>query len=256
MAVMDLGIELACFQVEACNALFAAGVGAMTGIFLFSKDQHGGSYQFFQQRADYPRRVWLARITCLIVIGAVVVLVVGVVNQVSYSTVVSQNQMLLMGKSLGNFGNSDFGFEEGYRYGGLRDPAYWASRYSFGYFYSLTFRAATMFFVVAAVGQLVSIFCRHGILNALLGSGGCLLTTVWVCYVNWYQVPTWAYAWPIGIAAFSLSWAYAPSWIRGTRQLKWSIVAVVVMLVVAVGRVVCLRADRLNDYHQHAFSPI
>ena len=250
---MASGIEWACFGVEYLNDLFAAAVGAATGIFLFARDQRGRSYQFFQQRADYPRRIWLARITSLVAIGAVVVLVIGVVNQVSYSTAISQFQMFRMGRVLEGFSNPDFWFGGDYRHGYSRNADYSVHTHSLGYFYSLTFRAATMFFVVAAVGQLVSIFCRHGILNALLGVVFCFLTAFWIRYVNWYQVPTWAYAWPIGIAAFSLSWAYAPSWIRGTRQLKWSIVAVVVMLVVAVGSVVCLRADRLNDYHQHAF---
>ena len=250
---MASGIEWACFGVEYLNDLFAAAVGAATGIFLFARDQRGRSYQFFQQRADYPRRIWLARITSLVVTGAVVVLVIGVVNQVSYSTAVSQFQMIRVGRVLEHFNNQDFWFGGDYSDGYSRNAEYSVSAHSLWYFYSLTFRAATMFFVVAAVGQLVSIFCRHGILNALLGVVFCFLTAFWIRYVNWYQVPTWAYAWPIGIAAFSLSWAYAPSWIRGTRQLKWSIVAVVVMLVVAVGSVVCLRADRLNDYHQHAF---
>ena len=250
---MASGIEWACFGVEYLNDLFAAAVGAATGIFLFARDQRGRSYQFFQQRADYPRRIWLARITSLVVTGAVVVLVIGVVNQVSYSTAVSQFQMIRVGRVLEHFNNQDFWFGGDYSDGYSRNAEYSVSAHSLWYFYSLTFRAATMFFVVAAVGQLVSIFCRHGILNALLGVVFCFLTAFWIRYVNWYQVPTWAYAWPIGIAAFSLSWAYAPSWIRGTRQLKWSIVAVVVMLAFAVGSVICLRADRLNDYQQHAF---
>jgi hypothetical protein len=110
-----------------------------------------------------------------------------------------------------------------------------------------------MFFVVAAAGQLISIFCRHGILNALIGIGVCVLVATWVRYLNWYQVPTWSYAWPIAIAALGLSWWYAPSWIRGTRQLSSSLISIAVMTVVGVACIAGLRHDRLNDFTERPF---
>lgn len=253
--VMASGTEWACFGIEYLNDMFAAGMGATAGIFLFARDQRHNSYRFFQQRADYPRRIWLARIAGMCVIGVIVVLVVGVVNQVSYSTTVSQFQTFRMGKAFGDFHDVGIWFGGDYGYGSryYDAPTFLVTQLSLSYFYWLTFRTATMFFVVAAVGQLVSIFCRHGILNALLGVVFCFLAAFWIRHVNWYQVPVWLYAWPIGLAAFGLSWAYAPAWIRGTRQLSWSIVSVVVMLAVSIGSVLCLRAVRLNEYEQHAF---
>jgi ABC-type transport system involved in multi-copper enzyme maturation permease subunit len=244
---ISVGAEWLSFSFELANDLFSAAMGAATGVFLFAKDQTGSSFRFFQQRADYPRRIWLARVIGMLAVGAVVVLVVGIVNQVTYATVVFHGQMFRMGNEFGSFQ------WEASMYGNGQLSLIAPYKFSIEYFYWLTFRAATMFFVVASVGQLVSIFCRHGILNALLGIAFCSAATIWVRYINWYQVPTWAYAWPIGLAAFGLSWAYAPAWIRGTRQWTWSIVSAVVMVAVLIGCILSLRTDRLNDFPRQAY---
>lgn len=241
------GGELACVVVEYSNDLFAAALGTAAGIFLFAKDQRNGSFQFFQQRADYPRRIWLSRMIGLAIVGAIVVSVVAVVNNVLYGAIVGQVENFKLVRSLGSFQTADFRQDEYAWLGDLFGQGL-AQGGSLEYFYFLTFRTATMFFVVAGVGQLVSIFCRHGILNAILGTVFCFIAAIWVRYVNWYQVPTWIYAWPIVLAAFGLSWWYSPSWIRGTRQMRSAMVAFAVMVLVGVGCVLGLRTDRLNDF--------
>ena len=226
---------------EFANDFFAALVGGITGLFLFSKDQAGSSFRFFQQRADYPRRIWFARILNLVAIGLVVILTVWIVNRAMYSTLIAFSQSYEIAKDLAA-ATGDARAIDGY------SNLYSPTQEAWPYYFSLTLRSATMFFVVAGVGQLVSIFCRHGILNALLGVGFCSIAVVWVRYVNWYQVPVSSLALPIGVTAFGLSWAYAPSWIRGTRQLRWSLISIFVMVGVSAACVLGMRQNRLNDY--------
>ena len=239
--------EAVSLSTEVVNDFFAALIGGATGLFLFSKDQAGHSFRFFQQRADYPRRIWLARIINLVAIGLVVSLTVFIVNLALYSTLVaiSQSYQLAHNASYNYTSAHSFNFDSPIK------VTEWS------YYFSLTLRSATMYFVVAAVGLLVSIFCRHGILNALLGIVFCSMAAIWVRYVNWYQVPAWSLAWPIGIAAFTLSWAYAPSWIRGTRQFRWSLASTLVMVGVSGACIFGMRQDRLNDYPvQPAFADL
>ena len=189
--LISAGYEAGSLTIEIANDLFAALIGGATGLFLFSKDQAGHSFRFFQQRADYPRRIWFARIINVIVIGLIVIAAVYVINLVLYSTLVafSQSYKIALDQNFDSRSVHQFNF-----YGPVKSTE-WL------YYSSLTLRSATMFFVVAAVGQLVSIFCRHGILNALFGIIFCTMATIWVRYVNWYQVPAWSLALPIGIAA-------------------------------------------------------
>ena len=227
------GSEASIHWIELSNDLFAALIGGGFGLALFASDQSGSSYRFFQQRADYPRRVWLSRVSVLLVVGLWVAVVIAIVNRVAFSVFVSQYQMIAINESISA--------SQWYR------PAHEISMF-LPYFFSLTLRSASMFFVVSAVGQLVSIYCRHGILNALIGLVACLGTIVWVRYLNWYQAPVYYFAWPVGIGALLLSWWYAPSWIRGTRQFSATLVAIAVMALISVGCILGLRADRLNDY--------
>ena len=234
--------EASIYWIELSNDLFAAVIGCGFGLALFASDQSGSSYRFFQQRADYPRRVWLSRVLILVVVGLWVTGVIAIVNRFAFTAFVGQYQMIAVNQSI--------------------SPSQWYSPVHdisllLPYFLTLTVRSASMFFVVSAVGQLVSIYCRHGILNALIGLVACVGTIVWVRYLNWYQAPVYYFAWPVGIGALALSWWYAPSWIRGTRQLSATIVAVGVMAVISVGCILGLRADRLNDYlAQPAFNDL
>ena len=235
--------EVGSVTIEFANDIFAAVLGGATGLFLFSKDQAKSSFLFFQQQADYPRRIWLARIIQLAAIGLIVVIVISIVNRAMFSTVVAFSQTYRIAEELGG---SAYGFSSNFY--DLSDHLKSMQISEWSYYFSLTLRSATMFFVVAAVGQLVSIFCRHGILNALLGVAFCTMSAIWVRYVNWYQVPAWSLAWPIGIAAFALSWSYAPSWTRGTRQFRWSLMSTFVMIGVSSACIFGMRRDRLNDY--------
>ena len=241
--LLEGGAESGSLVIEVANDFFAAALGGVAGLFLFSKDHAGGSFRFFQQRADYPRRIWLARFTSLVAVGLVVICAIWIVNLVMHSTLVAFWQTYRVAESLAANVNVD-----------LDNPM---QSLGLPYLAWLTLRSATMFFVVAAAGQIVSIFCRHGIVNALLGIGFCTMAAIWVRYVNWCQSPVWSLAWPIGIAAFTLSWAYAPSWIRGTRQFRWSFVSILAMTVVSVACIFGLRRDRLNDYPvQPAFADL
>ncbi len=234
--------EASIHWIELSNDLFAAFLGCGFGLALFASDQSGSSYRFFQQRADYPRRVWLSRVLVLFVVGLWVTLVIAIVNRFAFSAFVSQYQMIAINEAIST--------SQWYRS---------ASRISMflPYFLTLTLRSASMYFVVAGVGQLVSIYCRHGILNALIGLVACLGTVLWVRYLNWYQAPVYYFGWPVGIGAFLLSWWYAPSWIRGTKQLPATLIAIAVMASISVSCIFGLRADRLNDYSaQPAFEDL
>ena len=219
--------------IELSNDLFAALLGAGFGLALFSSDQSGSSYRFFQQRADYPRRVWFSRVLVLLAVGLWVTVVIAVVNRIAFSAFVNQYQLISIKQA----------FAVDQWYGSGRRASIFPA-----YFLTVTLRSSSMFFVVSAVGQLVSIYCRHGILNALIGLAACSVTIIWVRYLNWYQAPIYFLGWPLGVGALLISWWYAPAWIRGTKQFSSAIVAVALMGLISMGCIFGLRADRLGEY--------
>ena len=178
---------------------FVTLTALIVGMTTFMKDHAGQQFRFFQQRADYVNQIWLSRQIPILVVGLAVV----------------AGTFVLLAVVEG----AAFIFES-------IEVAYGDWQYRMTYFPRLTLADTIfVFFGVAGVSQLISLFCRSSVILFLIGVLGGAGIGWYFSYLAWLEEPLWLYGWPLVIGSYLMSWLCAGNWIRERRWLTTGCVA-------------------------------
>lgn len=163
--------------------------GAASGFVLFRGDQSRSKFLFFQQYADYPRRLWLSRVALLgLTVPFVIVSLVWI------------SETLFTAESVENVSLPGM-------YGPIfRQP--------------VILNGVVVLMLAASIAQLISIICRSGILAFFLTAAAMLVVTAWCGTILWTGTPLFIFALPVILVCFLVSWWYAPRWISQRKPIR------------------------------------
>jgi hypothetical protein len=205
---IDIGI--AYWNVTIVNAGIVLA-GAAVGLLTFTSDQSKESFLFFQQRADYPRKLWLSRMAAIGLMVPVIILT----GLIVYSPMTAGPWIL----------NSHFASQGGTD--SMRDWSWISSSCT-------VTNCFWVFLVAASVAQLLSLLIRHGMIAFFVICAAGWFVWQYCNYLMLLGEPLWLFAAPIAVVAFAASWWFAPRWI-GQRKVKRGMVLCFVGLFGVIG---------------------
>jgi len=202
-----------------CAAVFVSA-GAATGLLAFAQDQGKSQYLFFQQRADYPRRVWLSRI--LIIASMLPVVWVA-------AEMVIPHRLVLMAMARDGWDS----------YSGtasrLLSPMFWL---------------ICCFLGGAGIAQLVTMVIRmsSGFVAFIVTTVLSLGLMAWCRSMMEMQGSFLVFVLPIAASCFAATWWLAPRWISGRLAKTSSFLAAGFCALVVAGTIGGWIFHRTTEY--------
>jgi hypothetical protein len=178
------------FSIYASTLVIAVFAGAFTGLLIFRGDQTDRSFLFFQQYADFPRKVWLSRLAMLCVLLPVVVCSVNWVVA-SLHTPQAVESIRELPRLAGQI-----------------------------FFNTNPWNSVLIFLAAFSVGQLISILCRSGILAFIFTAVACCVLSAWFDTILKTNELLFLFTAPLIVTCLIASWWYAPRWISQRNPIR------------------------------------
>ena len=191
------------------SQMFFVVAGAGIGTLMYSGDQSKSNYLFFQQQADYPRKVWFARLLILLSFIPFVA-IAALMSSMSSASILSDSTQ--------------------------HWPMYTDKEYWWLFMTPHALNSIILFITAAGLAQLATMFFR-------LGSGFvAFIVTIILCVFlyHWFREVTFAgestivFLGPLAISCFAATWWFAPRWISDRGRITGAVASFSVCSMVAM----------------------
>ncbi len=178
--------------------------GSFAGLAIFRGDQAKDGVLFFQQHADFPKRVWLSRVALL-----------GLLLPFVFIAGLLITRTMRIPESLAASSGLDHSFRILFQQ-------------------TTTWNGIIVFLTAASIAQLISITCRSGMLAFFLTVAVAFLVSSWCNIVLKTGESLLIFVTPLILSCFVASWWYASRWISREKPIRSIAIPLVVVASVFV----------------------